>query len=187
MRSFPPLLHPHKLPIRSAFTLFELMVVIIIIGVIYGIFVQNIDVLEEEKKEFRFENLKAFLTRYQNDNTISIICLEENLKGCSDCRIYIDGKPTESQISLDPEMTVWYLDSDDILEKKDYGTILYDNDYVKKCFEFSLYPNGSSTEMIVEHQNKTYLFFPYFQPTKIFEDPNDASLYLLDLRNKIKG
>lgn len=187
MSFFSPSIHPQKQSSRSAFTLFELMIVIIIIGIIYGVFVQNIGVLEEEKKGFKFENLKEFLIRYQKDNTVSIICLEEDLKGCSDCRIYFDGKPTESKINLKPEITVWYLDPQDILEKKDYGTIIHNNDYVKKCFEYSLYPNGSSSEMIVEYQNKTYLFFPYFQPTQIFNDPNDARLHLLDLRDKIKG
>ena len=69
---------------KNGFTLFELLIVVVIVGVVYSLFVQNIDLLSK-KDSIKLEYIKKYLVKYHQKNKISLICLDE----CKKCNIYI--------------------------------------------------------------------------------------------------
>ena len=170
--------------VQKAFTLFELLIVIVIIGIVYSVFVQNIDLLSR-KDSVKFEYLKKYLKKYHEKNEVSLICLDE----CQKCNIYIDDNKTEIEINLfKSEPKTYFLSRDDILDDFQFGRINSDDDFVSKdiCFQFDIFENGSSSEYIVEYDKKYYIFFPYFRDVEIMNNIDEAKDFLLDMKLKLK-
>lgn len=145
------------------FTLIELMLVVLIIGLIYGIAVNSIQRSAEEPEAVTLETLTDFMQQHHKHNRLSLICTDR----CSVCALYGDGeKLKEVPPFLDASARFYtfdyYLGSRELR-----WTPLYDEkgDEEEVCFRYDLYPDGSRSELMVAYAGAVVDFPGYFGKT----------------------
>ncbi len=136
---------------RQAFSLLELMIVILIMSFSYMLVFSSMRHEQSKPKALNMKNLKENLARqgllYSN---AELFCLDR----CKQCYLYKDGETIEYEEDLAlGDLTVYQIDGDDKLTKIDFGR--YQDHPV--CLRFSLYRNGSSSQLVVE--NKTGIYY----------------------------
>ena len=143
---------------KRAFTLIELIIVLIIIGLVYSLYSPNFN---NKKKVTKFENLKEFLL--QNYHApLKLECFGEQCKKC-----FVNGKELKKYQLFNQRPKTYFFDEFGYLEEKNF------NDD-KKCFEFEIYDNKSSSNILVEKDLKFYLFYSFYQKNKVFNDFEEA-------------
>jgi len=154
-----------KIKERNSFTLFELILVIVIIGVVYTLFIQNIDKLQRTQS-IGIEQLSEHLKTFQDKNEVSLICIDE----CKKCEIYVDKNATKQYLELFKEEVISYeVDKDGQLEKRKYLPIYDEREEIEVCLKFTLFKNGSVSETILEYNEDIYYFPTYFGKMQKFE------------------
>ncbi len=171
---------------KKAFSFFELMIVIIIIGVVYAILIQNFTFPDLKEKKVSLENLPTFLRQNfaKNKSLVTLKCFDD----CSKCKVYENREEKQEIIGLfekysDPK-------SYHIINER-YQNIKFANIYknykiIPVCFEYNLYPNGSSDEMVLEYEDKFYVYDNFSQPTKITNSLSDIQDEKQEQMRKIK-
>ncbi|MDR0761474.1 MAG: prepilin-type N-terminal cleavage/methylation domain-containing protein [Campylobacteraceae bacterium] len=174
---------------RSGFTLFELLLVMLLLVIIYGLFMQNF-VFENDpyEEDVKLERLNLYLLESisKRKAKVSLKCVED----CSECHVLLDGIDTNKTISLfdkEFEPTAYKYDG------KRLDRITYDDYYKdeykreKVCFDYSVYPNGSADKVVLEYQNKVYLLENYMEEGRVFASLDEASDYLDEKQLEAKG
>ena len=160
---------------RKAFTLFELMVVVMIIGVVYALVLGSFD----PKKTVKVINLKyikdALTPYWQKGVKVELVIYDK----CKKSALLINGEPKED-VELDMNMDMfkgikaYKLDRHNGERDIEFTPIQIDNKLYKTCFNFTLFPNGSNTSFIAKSGKKFYLYRPYFEPTYVTTKLDDA-------------
>jgi prepilin-type N-terminal cleavage/methylation domain-containing protein len=150
---------------HSAFSLLELMIVIVLISLVYALVFASMQKKQKEPDAMRVENLKSTLHQQGLLHTKGeLFCLDK----CKKCYLYQDEETSEYEGKLAlGDLTVYRMGSDDRLEKLEFGR--YQDHPV--CLRFKFYHNGSSSQMII--QNKTGI---YYLPALFGETVKVASL-----------
>jgi len=143
----------------NGFTLLELMIVIVLISIIYGIFINKIS-KDEYKSQIGLKSLREYLSTLEFKKKAEIICLEP----CEECQIYIDNSPTNSFKLFNSTPEVFKFDEFGNLQKVDFGK---DKNLKNICFKFQLFNNRSSSSFILKSDNKYYVYYPILQKTQI--------------------
>jgi len=164
---------------KRAFTLIEMMIVIIIIGLVYTIALSNLK-NDKTKEKIAFEDLKKVLSAYQKNHQY----LKYTVYGdkCQNASLYIEGK-RQSDIKVlfekDKDMEVLTNDRYGDIVKKEYEKRVIDKKEQRVCLEYHLQPNGSGSSYIVRYKKRYYVFHPFFEKTGIFDDQEEAAENLL--------
>jgi prepilin-type N-terminal cleavage/methylation domain-containing protein len=155
---------------RSAFSLIELLIVVLIVGIVYTLSVSNFESLKEDRVRPTLLNLKSLLDNLDKKSDAELICLDE----CKSCGIYIDGELDENLSELYEE----FFDSEPRVYRYDqnYGLIDLQNKVFfnvegtqeEICFSLGVNKNGVSEQVIVEYKDKFYDFSPYFVETQVY-------------------
>ena len=155
---------------KSSFTLFELLIVILIISLIYGIFVQKLSHKKVLSREDKLKHLDKVLARYDFNESARIVCIDE----CKECFIEVDGEKIKNIELFDESVKVYDYDIHGILSQITFTPIFEDDNPKKVCFSYQLYPNGSHSSYIVEYKDKFYVYFAYMRPTQIYTNMSEA-------------
>ena len=135
---------------KPAFSLLELMIVIIIISLVYALTFSSMQKQEKTPKSLNAGNIKSTLQEqgYTRSN-IEFFCVDK----CSKCFIYNDGdtKRYEGKLSLG-DLKAYYMGNNGKLEKVEFGR--YQDHPV--CLRFKMYRNGSSTQIVLEDKSGIY-------------------------------
>ncbi|MDR1555176.1 MAG: hypothetical protein LBS39_04020 [Campylobacteraceae bacterium] len=164
--------------VRGAFTLFELLLVLLLIVILYGLFAQNFSLKSIEEESVKIERLNLYLAKIGGDkNLISLRCIDN----CNECRLLVNGKDTNSTLNIfeqNSAINAYYYNGKrlDKVEFDDY----YINEYKREkvCFRLDVYPNGSSDKLVLEYKRKAYLFENYMQEGQVFESVANAQDFL---------
>lgn len=149
---------------RKAFSLIELLIVILIIGVVYTISVGNFEKVKEQSKKLTLENVKEYLQSLEYENSAKLLCSDE----CSECEVIIDGKK--------------YKELDDFLDKSiksyrydfSYGMVeIEKNDDL--CFSYSIDKKGIGQQVIVEYKQLFYDFSTYLSPVTVYKSLQEVT------------
>jgi len=143
---------------KKAFTLFELIIVIVIMGVVYALVLQK---FKNKSVEYSsFAHLRETLLKLNEDQLpITLECFGDKCKKCT-----INKQEIEYSFFND-KPTIYYFDYDGHFLTKEYE---YD-----KCFEFKIYKNKSSSKLFVEKDGQFYLFYP-IEETEVYDNFDDA-------------
>ncbi len=160
---------------RKAFTLFELMVVVMIIGVVYALVLGSFDP-KKSIKIVTLEHIKEILTPYWTKGIKLELVIYDR---CSKSELLINGKIKEDleldiNTNLFKDIKVYKQDRYNEERKLIFSPILVDKKLYKSCFRFTLFPNGSSSSYVVQSGKKYYTYFPYFEKTYVTNTLDDA-------------
>jgi prepilin-type N-terminal cleavage/methylation domain-containing protein len=153
---------------RRAFSLLELLIVIMIISLVYSLSFSYMQKQEKKPKALGPENLKTVLGEQGlSHSDAEFFCIDN----CSRCFIYKDGdtKEYEGRLSLG-NISVYIMGEDDALRKVKYGRFR-DRPV---CLRFRLHHNGSSTRMVVKNAGGIYYLPSLFGKTLKVSTLDDA-------------
>ena len=161
---------------RKGFTLFELLLVVLLIGIIYGIFVHKLSQKDKQGEADRLslKTLKPFLHAFQAGDKAVLRCFTP----CETCHVYRDGKQIDDlDIPLFESIpNVYAHDVFGQLNRIEFSAIEGKNGAIQDvCFEYTLFANQSSSNYIVEYKQKYYLFEPYLKPAAVFDTLGEAT------------
>ena len=172
---------------KRAFSLIELLIVILIIGVVYTLAISNFQKLEEGTTNINLQTLKKFLQKIQYEKNVKLLCIDE----CSSCELFIDGEKSNKYKGLFDD----FLDKDVKVYKYDFslGYIEYQNEIYfnsedveeEVCFSYSIDKKGIGEQVLVEHDEYVYDFSSYLGGVKRYDSLQDATEYRQNLQEEI--
>ncbi len=169
---------------KKAFSLIELLIVIVIIGVVYTLSVGNFKKLSSnDEKTFSLLSLKQYLQEMSYTKSAKILCLDD----CSSCDIFLDDeKFNEEPIEgfLDKKVNIYrynFLTGVDEVEKKIY----FNSEGVEEniCFSYSVDKRGVGDQVIVEFKDKIYDFSTYLGSIPVYDSLEE----LVDAKEKLSN
>jgi len=162
---------------RSAFTLFELLLVIILIGALYGVFISKLTAKPKtgEGVTVTIETIGDYLLPFakESEKDVTFLCQDN----CRDCGVYAGEK------RLDEQSVTLFDDAPAVYRRDGLGEYLpveflprKDKDGVMQnvCFRYTLFENGSRSSYIVGYNDVYYLFDAYLQPVTKYKTIEEA-------------
>ena len=143
---------------KRAFSLFELLLVVIIISLVYSLVLNKIN----NKKRVNTTNLTNLKSSMLKKNQKLLIVYDK----CSKSNLDID-------LTLFKGIKVYSLKGE-VLEKKEFPPIKIKDEIYDVCFKYEIFPNKSSSSFIVKKDDTYFVFHPYFQKIKKFDNEDDA-------------
>ncbi len=160
---------------HKAFTLIELLIVILIVSIVYYLGFSGFEITKPKPKALTPLNLKSVIRQTDAfSGHATLLCVE----GCKKCYLRRDiNEPFQPYSNaIDLTGTVAYgLDNDDHLAPVEYGR--YKD--MQICLVMDFYDNGSSTQIILKQDEKVYFLPAFFGDPKAFEALEDAKAYWL--------
>ncbi len=161
---------------RKAFSLIELMIVIMIMGVIYTLSVSGFQKIEEQEEALTLENLKDYLMQFPHEKSVELMCLDN----CTECNIYVDGEKVEElQGRFDG-----FLDSSVKVYRYEYNVgavevpqkIYFNKEGVEEsiCFSYSVDNKKVGDQVFIEYKGFVYDLAPYISPAKRYRTMDKA-------------
>lgn len=151
---------------KKAFSLIELMIVIIIIGVVYTLAIKTFQKIGEESLHVSLNDLKVYLQKFPHTQNVKLLCLDD----CSSCDVLVDGKKQATLNDfLDKSVKVYRYDfSYGALEQT--KEVYFNKDNVEKnvCFSYTVDKKGIGEQVFVEYKGIVYDFSNYLAPVGIY-------------------
>ncbi|MFK5937065.1 MAG: type II secretion system protein [Sulfurimonas sp.] len=169
---------------RAAFTLIELMIVIVIMGVVYNLASSNLTRLSKDNGKITLTNLKTYLQSQHHEKSVQLLCLDD----CSACDVYIDGVKTRTLDALfkDSDVRVYRYDFSYGYTAKEQD-VYFNKEGVEEnvCFSYTIDKEGIGEQVLMESKNKFYDYSSYFDSTKVYSSLSDASNARDELAQKV--
>ena len=156
---------------KRGFSLIELLIVIVIIGVIYTLVLSKLHTPKTQMQKPSFLNLKEYLLTFSQDNSaVELLCK----KSCSRCAIYSNGEKIKDIES--------FFDASVELYRYDFflGDVALQQE---SCFDFSVDADGVSDQVIIRYKQKVYDYTPYFSGVQAYSSLEE----LKDAKEKLIG
>ena len=160
----------NKYSYHKGFTLIELIIVVMIISMVA--FMVFSEAVKETKRPDELDPLTLSSTlreNFQSDEDIEFFCIKDG----KDCYIAKGAEitPYKGLVDLGTHLEVYVVDKNNQLTQiKDFGRI---KDH-KISIRFTLYSNGSTTQMIISNDSGVYYLPTYFGEAKKVEDLDEA-------------
>ena len=166
--------------VRKGFSLLELIIVVMIISISYMLVFSSMQEGAKEPKALTPLNLKSNLLDNNITGEREFICINNS----SVCYIYKNGViiPYTNKISL-KDITIYKIDSEDNTYKVEYGR--YDDN--KISLRFTIYSNGSSTQMIIKHRDLFFYLPTFFGKPQIVNSLDEAKKLWIEPTELIKN
>ena len=160
---------------RKGFSLIELLIVILILGIVYFMGFDGIELGKPQAKALSPLNLKSTIVKTENfSGQATLLCI----KKCKECYlrqgINSPFEPYESAIDL-KHIQAYSMDRQESLHLIEFGRY---QDH-KICLLMDFYNNGSSTQLILKDKKQVYFLPAYFGQAKAFDALEDAKDYWL--------
>jgi prepilin-type N-terminal cleavage/methylation domain-containing protein len=168
--------------VKKAFSLIELLIVIVIIGVVYTLAITNLQNVKEEKITPSFDNLKEYLRSFLEEDTqeVRLLCLDD----CTLCSVYRDTQKVKEIESFFDDSVQGY--RYDMLQgaREIQNDVFFNKEGTQEdvCFSFSLNRNLVTDQVIVVYKEKAYDFSSYFEKPVRYDYLEEA----IDAREKLR-
>ena len=155
---------------HGGFTLLELIVVVMIVSLM-GFLVFSSAIKQQTKKEAlspaSFPN--TLRKTFKGKGDIEFFCINK----CTECYVVQDRQiqAYEGGIELGTDVEVYKLDdSEHLVQIEEFGRVKDQ----QICLRFHLYPNGSTTQMVISNKEGIYYLPSYFGKAKQVADMEEA-------------
>ena len=149
---------------KYAFSLIELLIVILITGIMYSMSVSSFKSIKHKEEKLTIMGLKSYLQAVPHLKTASIVCSDE----CMKCSVFSDGKKYKKIKSfLDESVKSYRYDFS-------YGMV----EIPKKndiCFSYTLNKEGIGEQIFVEFKGKVYDFSSYLGKMPVYDSIAEAT------------
>jgi prepilin-type N-terminal cleavage/methylation domain-containing protein len=168
--------------VKKAFSLIELLIVIVIIGVVYTLAITNLKSVSKEKFTPTLSNLKEYLISFLQEDTkaVRLLCLDD----CSECSIYRDDeKVKDIESFFDASIERYRYDF--LQGPRQLRNDVYFNKEEQQediCFSFSVNKQLVADQVIVVYKEKAYDYSPYFEKTFRYDYLEEA----VDAKEKLR-
>lgn len=160
---------------RRGFSLIELLIVVVIMGVVYTLSISGFQNIQEGKTRITLQNLKEYLNKIPRDKSVEFLCLDK----CSSCDIFVDGELYSETGAfddfLDDSIRVYRYDflqgAQEITKKVYFNSEEVEEDV---CFSYSLNKKGVGEQVLVEFKEKVYDYTSYLTPTPLYTSLQEA-------------
>lgn len=149
---------------KKAFSLIELLIVIVIIGVVYNLSVTNFQKRSDEVENITLLNLKKYLKSLDYKESAKLLCLDN----CRSCDILVDGeKSIHLEDFLDESVKVYRYDylsgAQEIMQE-----VYFNEEDIQEdvCFSYTVDKNGIGDQVFVEFKESVYDYTTYLIPTQ---------------------
>lgn len=170
---------------KKAFSLIELIIVIVIIGVVYTLVISKLQNYGEQKASPTLSNLKEYLLSHLEDVSSSarLVCLNE----CLECDIYVDDVKTKSIKSFfDTSIEKYTYDMKNgiVLSKED---VFFNKENVQEsvCFSFKVRKDLTAEQSIVLYKDRAYDYSTYFENTLVYDSIEELEEAREELQREI--
>ena len=162
---------------RKAFTLIELLIVVLLIGIVYGLYFFTISKKNDVKK-FKLFEVKEYMNTQAKEygDKLTLICDNDD----KICYILNEKKEIVKEIEFLEEVSVYLLKQDEQLEPARYKSIeLTDKIYFRPNLIFKKLNEREFETLIYYTKNQKWVYVsPYFNDTKEFENQEDIISYI---------
>lgn len=168
---------------KNSFTLFEIIISIILISIVYFFALNNFSAKKYDKKQNKtILNLKENLFKYSFNNNIKIKCTQE-----IGCFVFIDGELQEEKIDklFDSKPTVYEYNNK--LKRIEFLDLeLEQLQRYEIVFEYTCFSNKKCDELIVETDSLVYIFNSFQKKPTTIKYINDIDDYFESKINEVK-
>ena len=158
---------------KSAFTLLELMIVVVIMGVVYTLSTNSFAKLKEQSTKLTFLNLKEHLLALGNHEEVELLCLDD----CSTCTIYVNkNKVQELEKFLDSDVEAYRYEFNYGFTKIE-PRVYFNEENIEEdvCFSYKVDKEGVGDQVLIAYKDKYYDYTSYFENTLVYDSLEDAS------------
>lgn len=161
---------------KKAFSLIELLIVIVIIGVVYTLAITNFQKVGDESLKVTFPTLKKYLQTFPYEKDVQFLCLDD----CSSCDIFVDGKKEEKLHGvfdgfLDDTIEVYryeYNSGVQEIEKEIYFNEEGSEESV--CFSYTVDKQGIGDQVMIKFKERVYDYTSYLLIPPTFKSIEEA-------------
>lgn len=160
----------------SGFTLFELLIVVVLIAILYGVFINRLQLQTTKVStgQVTLANLHTLLEQFPAERRREIICAEP----CKTCSVALDGKVVKSSdFSLfNKAPVVWKPDRYGEYKTMHFSSLIDpEHGTTDICFRYRLFRNDSASSYIVQADDTHFFVFkPYMDVVKTYATLDDA-------------
>jgi prepilin-type N-terminal cleavage/methylation domain-containing protein len=150
---------------RKGFSLIELLIVIAIISLFGFLIFDFLKRAEVKQDPYSIKNLKK---TFQSLGDAELICINK----CAQCFMRSPGSDGMQEVSSElKKIQAYIVDGSDNPQKVDFGRL----DDHRICLRYKYYSNGSTTQIILESEEKFFYFPSYFGEVSTHESAEDAA------------
>jgi prepilin-type N-terminal cleavage/methylation domain-containing protein len=164
---------------KKAFSLIELMIVIVIMGLMYTLSIQSFSNTANKLNKVTLLNLKEYMQGLDYQKSVRFLCLDD----CKSCDILIDGvkQNTIEDILDDSVLSYEY----DFISgtRKALIDVYFNSEGTQEdvCFSYTVDKQGVGDQVLVVYKNNVYDFTTYLSPTKKYNSLESA----IDAKEKL--
>lgn len=165
---------------KGGFTLFELMMVIIIIGIVYALVA--VKLTQKEVKEVKLSDLPELLRDSEFKKEAEVVCTKKEF---DKCKIFFDNNLSKKSLKLFKKRPIVYriMPDESLKEIEFYPIIDEDKEPIAVYFRYKVTKNGAGDEIIVDDGKGALLMYAYQKPER-FDDVESARDKLVEIKLK---
>ncbi len=168
---------------KHAFSLMELLIVVLIVGVVYTLALSNFQNIKKGKIKPTLLTLERNLGDIKHDKEVKLICIDN----CDSCFVQVDGVLDKNASKLfegfiDSSVKVYHFDPNTGFNEIQQA-VYFNKENVSQdiCFSLAVDKQRISDQVVVEYKDKVYDFTTYFEPTKVYASTSE----MMDAKQKI--
>jgi prepilin-type N-terminal cleavage/methylation domain-containing protein len=162
--------------LKKAFSLIELMIVILIIGIVYTLAISKFQkIADGDVTKVSLSNLREYLQKFPHAKSVQFICLDD----CSKCNVFVDDKIQEELKGvfdnfIDDSIKVYRYDftlGAVAIEPDSFFNI--ENVEERVCFSYRIGQNNIGEQVLVSFKDKIYDYTSYFGQTVVYDSMDE--------------
>lgn len=145
---------------KRAFTIIELLIVLVLIGIVYSIYFYSM-VKSKNPLTFNLDNMKQYIKNASKEYDSPHLMLMYNF---DEREIYLVNKDKKilEKIDFDKEFTVYELKQDERLEVKEYKNIEIEDIYFEPKMIYKNIDKDIYTNLIINLEDNTWRYYNSF-------------------------
>ncbi|MDF1881904.1 prepilin-type N-terminal cleavage/methylation domain-containing protein [Sulfurimonas sp. MAG313] len=153
---------------KKAFTLMELMLVVVIIGVVYAMALSSMKPPDiKELEAFSLMTLPKYLRNNYALSDAKIVCFSP----CGKCGVLVDGQWLEDTIELfsSTDVRSYTLDTEGFANEAQFAPHDIEDAYRQACFILHKNTNGAIDPIVLENEEKFIYYKAAYEEPETFE------------------
>jgi prepilin-type N-terminal cleavage/methylation domain-containing protein len=157
---------------KRGFTLLELMLVIVLMGIVYGSVINVFERYKDKAIDVTLMSLEKYMQSFSHNNHVSLVCI----KRCEECLLFVNEAFVQNVTPFtERDVQLYRFDRDSGVKRLELlPHFRLDGQEEEACFRYDIHPDGSRTEMIVKNNKDVFVFPSFFGTVQKYSSLNEA-------------